>query len=88
MKIRGESGSMPARMGGAASGASRGGSTPKVAKPAKADPKVEKKLKQLDRRSKAVAPKKKYSDMTPAEKRKWDSLNAEYTNRMISKPKK
>jgi hypothetical protein len=32
--------------------------------------KLDKKLNQLDRRSKAVAPKKKYSDMTPAEKRK------------------
>jgi hypothetical protein len=75
-------------MGGGAGAVSRGGTTSKVTKPAKADPKVEKKLKQLDRRSKAVAPKKKYSDMTPAEKRKYDSLNAEYTNRMISKPKK
>jgi len=44
-----------------------------------------KKLNQLDRRSKAVAPKKKYSDMTPAEKRKWDSINAEATNRLTKK---
>ena len=44
-----------------------------------------KKLDQLDRRSNAVAPKKKYSDMTPAEKRKWDSLNAEITNRLGKK---
>jgi hypothetical protein len=48
--------------------------------------KVNKKLSQLNRRSAAVASKKKYSDMTPAEKRKYDSLNAEITNR-ISKPK-
>ena len=44
-----------------------------------------KKLTQLDRRSKSIAPGKKYSDMTPAEKRKWDSLNAETTNRMTKK---
>jgi hypothetical protein len=47
--------------------------------------KVDKKLNQLDRRSKAVAPKKKYSDMTPAEKRKFDSLNAETVKRLTSK---
>ena len=88
MKIRGEKGSLPS-MGGRASGTSRGGAAPKVVKPAKPTSKVEKnerKLKQLDRRQSAVAPKKKYSDMTPAEKRKWDSLNTEYTNRMITKP--
>lgn len=41
-----------------------------------------KKLDQLDRRSKTVAPGKKYSDMTSAEKRKFNSLNAEYVNRI------
>jgi hypothetical protein len=47
--------------------------------------KLDKKLNQLDRRSKAVAPKKKYSDMTPAEKRKWDSLNAETVKTITKK---
>jgi len=47
--------------------------------------KLDKKLNQLDRRSKAVAPKKKYSDMTPAEKRKFDSLNAETVKTITKK---
>ncbi len=34
------------------------------------------KLSKIDKRSASVAPRKKYSDMTPAEKRKWDTNQA------------
>ena len=89
---------MPANKGETGGGIARGTSgskgvtssklPPKLVNQLKADVKAQqnaKKSAQLDRRSKAVAPGKKYSDMTPAEKRKWDSLNAEATTRMTKK---
>lgn len=73
----------PATNGAATADAARKAAA--KANTAKFSNKQTKKLDQLDRRSKAVAPGKKYSDMTPAEKRKWDSLNAEATTRMTKK---
>jgi uncharacterized protein YeaO (DUF488 family) len=36
------------------------------------------KLSKIDKRSASVAPSKKYSDMTPAEKRKWNANQSRY----------